>query len=529
MVLCRSITLKFGNSSKLVFTKNSSALLRLATAVGLGMAALVSRGQTFNVIHDNQLGGYAVGRSVVEVSDGFLVFGEQAQLDSNEQDLSLTRFDLQGQYVSEERFVKPEDQFYWRPDPITKGPNGSRFIGMAHLQPIDSPMDTVLLLRLDAEGDTLWTTTLLTGYTSRGYKVIATADHFFIAGAYNTGILGDSLPAYAMRTDTSGGIQMFKRHRRGGAQAVAADTLLNMYLAGNGFWPNSITGKLCLMKMDSSGNEIWHREAPVPYGIWYGVQLLANGHLLCAGRRSFNPQGDPPMHMYLASYDTAGTLLWQYQGPMGQPTAIGAYTGYNDMYQDTDTTFIVCGGIQQQNWKRALVHRFTVDGDSLWRREYAHFANLSPFNLEVPWDIEPTSDGGMVLTGETWDDSNNSPHFSQHMWLLKLDSVGCLVPGCQYVGLNDIAFGLQDALTAYPNPSAGRFSLALSLPEAVHVNGEMQLQVFDAHGRLVVRKDLGTALEQSLVLDMSQEPAGLYSAHVCDAGRILTGTRVILE
>ena len=502
-------------------------LLRLAKTASLSMAALLVRGQTFNVIHDNLQGGTAAGRSAYEVPGGYVVFGEQAQLDSNGQDLTLTRFDSQGQFVSEERLVKPMGQFFPKPGPIAVRPDGSGVFGLAHLRPSNTPPDSVLLFRLNAAGDTLWATLLLVGYNARGHKIIAKHDRLFVTGEYNTGVISDTLLGYAMRGDTLGSIQLFKRNDRIDAKGIDADPSFNMYLAGRAF-DDSVTGKLWLMKLDSAGNERWIRDAPVPYGTWNGVQLLENGNLVCVGH--WSPDGgNPPFRMYMASYDTAGTLLWQYQGPLGQPTQVGAYTGYNDMYQDTDTTFIVCGGIQQVNWKRALVHRFTMDGDSLWRREYAHFASLSPFNLEVPWDIEPTSDGGMVLTGETWDDSNNSPHFSQHMWLLKLDSVGCLVPGCQFVGLNDIAFGLQDALRIFPNPSQGRFTMSLSLPATVQVEGQLLLQVFDAQGRLVLREDLGAALEQTVVLDLGHEPTGLYSAHVSDARRIFTGVRLVVE
>jgi hypothetical protein len=255
MVLCRSITLKFGNSSKLVFTKNSSALLRLATAAGLGMAALVSRSQTFNVIHDNQLGGFALGRSVCEVADGFLLFGEQGQVDPNARDLIITRFNDQGQFVSEKRLTKLGEQYYWKADPISAVPWASGFIGFANMRPDQAPPDTVQVFRLDANGDTLWSKPLVTGYSAVGKKVTAKYNRIFSAGGYNVGAIGDTLVGYAMRADTSATVQLFQRTARINASGIDADAALNMYLAGSGEWPPPIAGKLCLMKMDSS----WQR------------------------------------------------------------------------------------------------------------------------------------------------------------------------------------------------------------------------------------------------------------------------------
>ena len=61
------------------------------------------------------------------------------------------------------------------------------------------------------------------------------------------------------------------------------------------------------------------------------------------------------------------------------------------------------------------------------------------------------------------------------------------------------------------------------------LEGNLLLQVFDARGRLVVRRDLGDQLDQTIALDLTGQPAGMYSAHISDAQRILTGTKIVLE
>jgi hypothetical protein len=242
------------------------------------------------------------------------------------------------------------------------------------------------------------------------------------------------------------------------------------------------------------------------------------------------PPPDQPYDntMYLVMYDDNGNFQWQYSGLKCKPTT-NTWAAFTDGYQDSDSTFIVCGAIQQVYWNRAVIYRFTANGDSLWRRDYAHFANLANIYPEIPWDIEPTSDGGMVLTGETWNRDTIPPISDVNMWLLKLDSMGCLVPGCQYVGINEIAYGLEHALRVWPNPSSGRINLALDLPEGLPLEGHLLLQVFDARGRLVVRRDLGDQLARTITLDLTGQPSGLYTAHISDAQRILNGAKIILE
>ncbi|MBZ0207798.1 MAG: T9SS type A sorting domain-containing protein [Flavobacteriales bacterium] len=329
-----------------------------------------------------------------------------------------------------------------------------------------------------------------------------------------------------MRTDTLANVQFFQRYPQMESLSMAVDENGSMYLAGKSY------SKGYLLKIDSTGNELWHASQPKPRGNWWGVKHVFGNKLLCMGEWKTNvlpPPGQPYDNtMYLAMYSDDGALQWQYSGLKCKPTSY-TWATFTDGYQDSDSTFIACGAIQQIYWNRAVIYRFTADGDSLWRRDYAHFANLTNLYPEIPWDIEPTSDGGMVLTGETWNRDTIAPYSDQNMWLMKLDAEGCLVPGCQYVGINEIAYGLEHALRAWPNPSNGRINLSLELPEGLPLEGTLLLQVFDARGRLVVRKELGTQEAQTIPLDLSRQPAGLYSAHISDARRILTGTKLVLE
>ena len=92
-----------------------------------------------------------------------------------------------------------------------------------------------------------------------------------------------------------------------------------------------------------------------------------------------------------------------------------------------------------------------------------------------------------------------------------------------------VAERFVNVLLAYPNPSSGLFTLALTLPATVALAGDLTLQVFDAQGRLVERRNLGRQLEQRIALDLTAQPTGLYSAHLSDGKRILTGVRLVVE
>ncbi|MBZ0207801.1 MAG: T9SS type A sorting domain-containing protein [Flavobacteriales bacterium] len=506
--------------------------MRLAILASLSLGGLQSFAQTtFDIVHSNVSSGFAVGYSVREIHDGYIVFGSQTELDTVNQDCSISIFNEAGLFVDEYYLHRPRFEGFGSQDPIGTIPSGGFVAGQTTFSG-GEPVDTVFAVRFNAFGDTLWTKPLLSDTFASAVKAIAKGDHFYFTGLEASGVLlGNN--GYVMRTDTSANIELFRLDPTlDMPMTLDVDDQGNMYLGGKS--RDIGNGKGYLLKIDSMGDELWHAYQPKPKGNWWGVKHVFGDKLLCMGEwQSYilPPPGEPYDNtMYLAMYSDDGTLQWQYSGLKGKPTS---YTKafFTDGYQDSDSTFIVCGPIQQLAWNRAVIYRFTADGDSLWRRDYAHFGNVvNPTAFpEIPWDIEPTSDGGMVLTGETWNGDTVPPYSDVNMWLLKLDAEGCLVPGCQYVGINEIAYGLEHALRAWPNPGTGRINLALDLPEGLHLEGHLQLQVYDARGRLVVNRNLGGQLAQDITLDLTGQPAGFYSAHISDAHRILTGAKLFVQ
>ncbi len=513
---------------------NDAALKRLAAMASLFLGGLNASAQTtFDVVHYNASSGFAAGHSVRETPNGFVVFGVQTQLDTTRQDCSTSLFSEDGSFVSEQLIHRPRyEHFGGYADPVSSIPWATGFIAGMYTFSGGEPVDTLWAVRFNEHGDTLWTKPILIDTIVYARKAIAWNHHFYFTGLEASGaLLGNH--GFAMRTDTLANMELFHLNATiDDPLAMDIDTQGNIYLGGRsmdvGF------GKGYLLKIDSMGNELWDAYQPKPKGNWRGVKHVFGNKLLCMGEwKTYNlpPPGQPYDNtMYLVMYDDNGNFQWQYSGLKCTPTTY-TWAAFTDGYQDSDSTFIVCGAVQQLAWNWAVVYRFTEDGDSLWRRDFAHFANIANSTAfpEIPWDIEPTSDGGMVLTGETWNGDTVPPYSDENMWLLKLDSMGCLVPGCQYVGINEMAFGLEHALRVWPNPSHGRISLDLDLPEGLPLEGHLLLQVFDARGRLVVRRDLGGNLDQTIQLDLVGQPVGLYSAHISDARRILTGAKIMIQ
>ena len=142
------------------------------------------------------------------------------------------------------------------------------------------------------------------------------------------------------------------------------------------------------------------------------------------------------------------------------------------------------------------------------------------FEAHAVLGIVPAGDGSYYIYGayHGYDDGTTNDTYQRFISRL--------------YGLN---VGVQEATEAspqiqvQPNPSDGRFTLALTLPETLTLSGDLALQIYDAQGRLVERRNLGRQLQQSVALDLSAQPTGLYCAHLSDGMRILTGVRLVVE
>lgn len=111
----------------------------------------------------------------------------------------------------------------------------------------------------------------------------------------------------------------------------------------------------------------------------------------------------------------------------------------------------------------------------------------------------------------------------QDLWVLKVDSFGCLVPGCQLYD-NIAEQGLELNVLAYPNPTRGK--LFLSFRSAHQPTGEFIL--FNSAGADVQRFAPGGSSVE-IDYDIGHHPAGMYLLQYQEQGRVKWSQKVIKE
>jgi len=336
---------------------------------------------------------------------------------------------------------------------------------------------------------------------------------------------------FLIKTNIAGEQEWVETYGGQGVDVITSlDTLVNdLYLGGqwNVFGGNA---QMWLQRVDEAGAVRWETT-------WGGafddhlamVSTLANGHALVASSWAYATNYGQ-MRPYLAVIDSAdGSLVWerQYDAPASESTLWAA----KEVTHGGD--LVAVGQSYVDAPSRGILLRTTDAGDSLWLRYYEYSDSLMNRGRGWLYDVLPTADGGFIAVGSalgTSNDPNDPPAYSQDMWVIKTDSMGCLVPGCDLItGLNSQVTNLREALTLWPNPTAGPLEVKIALPGSGPTESPLRLVVTSLDGRLIQERNLPAERHQQVRLDLGQEAAGLYSVHLVEGGRWLAGVKVVVE
>lgn len=248
-------------------------------------------------------------------------------------------------------------------------------VGMTELW-AQVPSD-VYLMKMDVNGDTIWTRTYGGIHHDLGYSVQQTPDSgYIIAGGTESFDSGGDV--YLIRTDANGNMLWTKTY--GGDNDDCAYSLQTTsdggyIIAGSTCSFGSGGDDVYLIKTDAKGDTLWTRT----YGgtdcdVGFSVhRTLDDGCIIVGWTESFGADGS---RTYLIKTDTNGDTIWTkiYQG-----------IGYS-VQQTSDGGYIVAGDYAGN----VYLMKTDPNGDTLWTGTYGRGQSRS---------VRQTYDGGYILTG----------------------------------------------------------------------------------------------------------------------------------
>jgi hypothetical protein len=227
--------------------------------------------------------------------------------------------------------------------------------------------------------------------------------------------------------------------------------------------------------------------------------------------------------------DTLGNRLWERDWGRGKA---GIDYPFQAMLVNQDES-ILAVGIQRflvmpddsiLSGYRGYITKTSTYGDSLWARNYIIRNQTSHWHNFM--DIEATNDGGYILCGRSAIDGPVFPdeQFTAMAWVVKTDSMGCVVPGCHLVGVEEKT-KQRPKVMVYPNPAHDY--LAVFVPASIS-NQALQIQLINLEGKVVL-EDQFTQSDATYLLELKNISAGLYVLKVLQNGELVQAEKVVVE
>jgi hypothetical protein len=479
------------------------------------------------IVHFNDLqaGRSGAGISVREVPDGYLAFCHQYSHDgTGKLHVFTRRLDQEGTVQGELEYTYGDNRHYdiGYIDALADGNDGSF---LASVPEGWGYGDTTFIYRFDASGNRIFRLPFLVypaeDSVNRAIRQSrATMDDGYVLGGFWQQP-GD-VQAFLIRLNAQ--CDTLWTRRIGLASQNEVILGLDQYTDG-GFvltgyrQATSIFNSSFLIRTDANGNPIWTR--------YYGGYATQNGSVKVTadgGIVTWSNYREPSWpseysQVMLTKWNAVGDIVWQKE------SHYGFNVGARDFEVLPDGSFIGVA-FSAAAGLNGMLCKFSPQGDSLWTRGYqvAH----GPHYLN---DVTLTSDGGFVCTGE----ANrmmpiDAPNFqqSQTIYVVKTDSLGCVVPGCHTVGVQEYALDMNQYLSIAPNPVAAGQPLRIRFepPPTFTPNGPLRVVLLDATGRRVHEEQMrGTTCN----LAASNLATGLHYLHLTDGTRWLAGAKVVVE
>lgn len=424
------------------------------------------------------------------------------------------------------------------------------------------------LVKVKNNGDTIW---------KKQYNFSAIGgDHFtdaaelqdknyLIVGTTYDSAVGNA-DIFLTKIDTNGVVLWFQKyaHNDNDQSSYFSITPDNKVIIVGNTTPNSTTpNDIVLIKTDLTGNLIWRKTIGNSLEeVFLSIQVIKNNtEYLLGGREGFYNMSNPYFDFGIVRTDTAGNLVWRnsYGTPSGnEPCGSAIYTldgGFvlsgtygnqgalmkldsagnqtwiqylpictSDFIQTvkqlSDSTFIMIGSAEcgTNVEGTGVLLKADKDGNQVWQRKFKG----KPTVPDYFYGFNTTSDGGFIITGQY----NNIGQPYQNLWLIKTDSLGCDTIACSFsTGIITSTYSCQTNAVIYPNPSAGHFSVSLSMDDE---GKPVTILITDILGRKIYSTDVMANLNLNFEINVNLQP-GLYVVKGIRDKRTLFESRLVID
>jgi hypothetical protein len=239
----------------------------------------------------------------------------------------------------------------------------------------------VLLVKLNASGDTIWTKTYGSAESDYGRNVIGTSDGNILISAKTDGFGAGGYPdIYLIKVDPDGNVLWESSYQDIDQENPyhLMETQAGEYLVTGTNQDNSNEpGEIYLLKVSASGQQLWNKKIGSP--AWkggYSTIELSSGELVTCGSHTLNGQSQ----VLVVKTDNLGNVIWEKEyGDSG----LGISEQANSIKQNTDGTFTITGGVFDlgTGQTKMILVKTDENGNQLWFKKLNDYYGGSAKNL----------------------------------------------------------------------------------------------------------------------------------------------------
>ena len=489
----------------------------------LPMDTVLAQQTTFSKVFSNYTLDPENGWSILETEDGYLMvsagecFGQDAIICG-----VISKLDKNGDLV----WFKQLDYYPRRHNSIHIFNNKIYLSGATNIG--DGQFK---LYCLDLDGNILWDKVFgsPTQDEADATFIFTSDNHIIMYGTRRPNIAGlPLLKIYVVKTDTEGNFLEdhtydFQNNQSLGRTVIESSDLQTVfsYIACESCFFDVLGG---VASINSSGNLNWNLELPKffqpdsPNIIQSGSEeLVVNWH---TATKLVNHDLDPPALFYL---DISGHIL---DSVVFENQSLKSISDLEPLW---NKGLVGCGDnyinyLTQPNAPLAgWVFRLDENREILWERNYLDTLYQGrSFGLK---QVLPTTDGGYIATGTITNFMTGV--WESHNWILKLDSMGCLNPGCGAVNYvtntDEMVFLKGKEIKIYPNPADQHINVVL--PDHL-VSPKTTISIVSNSG-LVVKKVMANTKEMQV--NLSGIPSGIYYVVIMMENEVITSQRIVIS
>ena len=352
-----------------------------------------------------------LGRSVQQTTDGgFIIAGSTNSFGAGDEDLWVIKTDVNGDTLWTKTYGGIEED---QGNSIKQTSDGG-YVVVGNTESYGAGDNDVYLIKINSDGDTLWTKTYGDINNESGIDIQLTSDGgYIILGSKSSVTPPTQWEIYVIKTDSNGDTLWTNTFGGTGLYWAAhiEQTLDGGYIISGsediyGGCPN-----IYVIKTDSIGNTQWTRiygTHGVTMGEGYYIKPLTDGYIL--GGYIFDSQNPNLMaQANLIRIDSIGDTLWTKRyGGLG-------YEIFTSALKTNDGGFCLTGVSNSQTPGAAGPHdvyivRTDSVGDTLWTRTYGGD------NWEWAISMDLVQEGGYIVTGYT----ESFGAGDKDIWLLRI-------------------------------------------------------------------------------------------------------------